>query len=95
MSHTLCPRASVSATGHARVHEAAQRRAPRSWLTAQARMGTQHVARSHDRRGAANAALRGIGRSNEFRPATLRNRDSLLADVPSGDLSTQLEDGYR
>jgi hypothetical protein len=95
MSHTLCPRASVSASSYALVHEAAQRRAPRSWLTAQARTGTQRVPQSHDRRGAANAALRGIGSSNKFRRATLRNRDSLLADVPSGDLSTHVEDGYR
>ena len=95
MSHTLCPRASVSASSRALVPEAAQRRASRSWLTAQARMGTQRVPRSHDRRGAANAALPRIGSSNEFRRATLRNRSSLPADVPNGDLSTHLEDGYR
>jgi hypothetical protein len=95
MSHTLCSRASTSASRHALVHEAAKRRAPRSWLTAQGRMGTHRVPRSHDRQGAANAALRGIGSSNEFRLAALRNRDSLPADVLSGDLSTHLEDGCR
>jgi hypothetical protein len=95
MSHTLCPRASVFASSHALVHETAQRRAPRSWLTAQARMGRQRVPQSHDRRGTASAAPRGVGSSIEFGRDTLRNHDSLSADVPSGDLSTHLEDGYR
>jgi hypothetical protein len=97
MSHTLCSRASVSASGDGLVQEVAQRRVADSSLAALPGLGTVRPPHLHDHRIAASAAARfsGIGRCNTFRLPTLWNRDSLPADVPSGDLSTCFKDGYR
>ena len=58
-------------------------------------MSTENVPLLHDRRVVASAAPDRIGSSNEFRLPTLRNRDSLPAAMPSGDLNTHLKDGYK